>query len=161
MLERQICDFLAWRGFVTIRQHVGTFVPYRVLRQLQSGQLTPEAAARNIVRVGEVGAADWLSMRPIIPPGGRALDGPHPSVSFFWECKAPAKKPSAVQLAWLERRQQVGLDAVWFNQFAAADRPAPACDPRESHVFEVWFFGYFDQEERRTYENRGRAAERD
>src|SRR5215472_15602440 len=57
VLECQIRDFLAWRGFSSTRQHVGTFVPYRVLRQLQSGRLAPEAAARNVVRIGEEGAA--------------------------------------------------------------------------------------------------------
>ena len=50
ILERQITDFLAWRGFITTRQHVGTFLPYRVAKQIESGQLTPEAAAHNVVR---------------------------------------------------------------------------------------------------------------
>ena len=148
MLERQITDFLSLRGFISTRQHVGTFVPYRVLKQLHAGRLAPEQAARNIVRIGEAGAADWWSAKPIIPPGGRALDGPHAWEGFFWEAKATGKRPSAAQLAWLERRRQVGLVAVWFNQFAAADRPAPACEPRDSHVFEVWFVGYFARCER-------------
>jgi hypothetical protein len=70
MLERQISDFLALRGFTTTRQHVGTFVPYRV-----GGRLAPEAAARNIVRIGEEGMTDWWSARPNIPPGGRRSMG--------------------------------------------------------------------------------------
>ena len=137
ILERQICDFLAWRGFITTRQHVGLFVPYRVLK------LAPEAIARNIVRIGETGAADWWSARPIILPGGRALDGPWPWQGFYWEAKAPGKRPSAAQLAWMARRRQVGLEAAWFDQFQAHDRPSPACEPRDSHVFQVWFTGYF------------------
>jgi hypothetical protein len=145
ILERQITDFLAWRGFISTRQHVGTFVPYRVLRQMQSGQLTPEQASRNVVvRIGEKGAADWWSTRPIIPPGGRALDGPHPWQGFWWEAKAPGKRPTNARLAWIDRRRQVGIEATWFNQFQAADRASPACEPRESHVFEVWFSGYFN-----------------
>jgi hypothetical protein len=142
-LERQVIDLLAAHGFTSTRQHVGVFVPYRVLRQTQSGQLTPEQAARNIVRIGEEGTADWWSARPIIPPGGRPLDGPHPWQAFFWECKAPGKRPTAVQLEWMDRRRQVGILAWWFNQFQAADRPSPACEPQDSHVFEVWFLDYF------------------
>jgi hypothetical protein len=67
---------------------------------------------------------------------------------FFWEAKAPGKRPSAAQLEWMSRRRQVGLEATWFNQFAAADRPAEACEPRDSHVFEVWFLRYFNGESR-------------
>jgi hypothetical protein len=143
VLERQITDFLSLRGFTSTRQHVGVFVPYRVLKQLQAGQLTSEQAARNIVRVGEEGASDWWSARPIIPPGSHALDGPHPWQGFFWEAKAPGKRPTAAQLEWLDRRRRVGLEATWFNQFQDRDRPSPACEPRDSHVFETWFSEYF------------------
>ena len=101
---------------------------------------------RNIVRLGEEGAADWWSARPIIPPGGRALDGPWPWQGFYWEAKAPSKKPSEAQLAWLEKCRQCGLEAAWFNQFSFKDRPAPVVEARESPVFEVWFYGYFAKE---------------
>jgi hypothetical protein len=138
-IEQQIIDLLAAHGFVTTRQHVGVFVPFRVLKQIQSGQLAPEQAARNIVRIAEAGAADWWSAKPIIPPGGRPLDGPHPWQGFFWECKSPGKRPTDVQLEWLDRRRQVGLEATWFNQFQLHDRRSPECEPRESHVFQVWF----------------------
>jgi hypothetical protein len=143
IIERQITDFLAWHGFTSLRLHVGLFVPYRVLKQVLAGQLAPEVAARNVVRVGEEGMPDWWSARPIIPPGGRALDGPWPWQAFFWEAKAPGKRPTDAQLAWIDRRRQVGLEAAWFNQFEVRDRPSPACEPRESQVFEVWFSGYF------------------
>jgi hypothetical protein len=143
-LERQVIDFLSWRGFISIRQHVGTFLPLRVVKQLQHGQITFEQAMRNVVRIGEEGASDWWSARPIIPPGGRPLDGPHPCATFFWEAKAPGKRPTDAQLEWLEKRRQVGLEAAWFNQFTAADRPAEACEPREAHVFQVWFQRYFN-----------------
>jgi len=141
-LERQICDFLAWRGFISTRQHVGLFVPYRVLRQLQCGRLETESAARNVVKIGEEGIADWWSARPIISPGGRVQDGPWMWQGFFWEAKAPRKKPSAAQLAWLDRRRQVGLESAWFNQFEPEDRTPPAGEPRDSHVFTTWFFNY-------------------
>jgi hypothetical protein len=148
ILEQQIEDFLKWRGFITLRLHVGLFVPYRVLKQVLAGQLAPEAAARNIVRVGEEGASDWWSARPLIAPGGRPLDGPHPWQAFFWEAKAPRKKPSEAQLAWIDKRRQVGLEAAWFNQFSFKDRPAPVVEARESPVFEVWWYGYFARRER-------------
>jgi hypothetical protein len=123
------------------------FVPFRIAKQMQTGQLASESAARNIVRTNEVGAADWLSLRPVIPPGGRALDGPHPWVGFFWECKAPGKKPSAAQLAWLDKRRQVGLETAWFHEFEGRDRQSPACEPRDSHVFLEWFCEYFTTKE--------------
>jgi hypothetical protein len=123
VLERQICDFLAWRGFLSTRQHVGTFVPYRVLKQAARGD-------PSVIHIGETGAADWWSARPIIPPGGRALDGPHSWQGFFWEGKAPGRRPTEAQLAWLERRRQVGFEATWFSQFQAADRLLPAGLPR-------------------------------
>lgn len=149
MLEKQICDFLAWRGFTSTRQHVGTFVPYRLVRQIQAA---PEAAVRNIVRIGEVGAADWWSVRPIIAPGGRALDGPWPWAGFFWEAKAPGKRPTEVQLSWMQKRRQVGLTSQWFDQFQAGDRETPAVEPRDSHVFAIWFLEYFE---------RGRGCEKE
>jgi hypothetical protein len=145
VLERQIRDFLAWHGFITIRQHVGTFIPLRVVKELQSGQITFDRALRNVVSIGEQGAADWWSARPIIPAGGRALDGPHPCATFFWEAKSPGKRPSDAQLEWLAKRRAVGLEATWFNQFQFKDRPAAVVDARESHVFEVWFAGHFDR----------------
>jgi hypothetical protein len=148
VIEQQIRDFLAWRGFISIRQHVGTFLPFRVVKQLQHGQISFDQALRNVVRIGEEGAADWWSARPIIPPGGRALDRPWPWQGFFWEAKAPGKRPTDAQLAWLEKRRQVGLEATWFNQFQLHDRPAEACEPRHSPVFEVWFSGYFNRRQK-------------
>jgi hypothetical protein len=149
-LEQQIRDFLAWRGFISIRQHVGTFLPLRIARQLHGGQISFEQALRNVVRVGEEGAADWLSAKPTIATGKRPLEGPHAYAMFFWECKAPGKRPTETQLAWMEKRRQVGIEATWFNQFQLHDRPTPACEPRESHVFQVWFVGYFNAMRRET-----------
>jgi hypothetical protein len=142
-LESQIQGFLNWRGFVTLRLHVGLFVPYRVLKQVLAGQLAPEAAAHSTIHIGETGMSDWWSARPVIAPGGRAQNGPWLWAGFFWECKAPANQPSPAQLDWLDKRRQCGFEAAWFNQFAAADRPSPAVEPQHSHVFEVWFLEYF------------------
>jgi hypothetical protein len=63
------------------------------VKQLQTGQISFDQALRNIMRIGEEGCADWWSAKPIIAPGGRALDGPHPWQAFAWEAKAPAKRP--------------------------------------------------------------------
>jgi hypothetical protein len=117
------------------------FIPFRIAKQIETGQLPPEAAARKIVRIGEEGVADWWSARPIIPPGGRPLDGPHLWQGFFWEAKAPGKRPSPAQLAWLDRHRQVGLEAAWFNQFQAGDRPSPACEPRTRMFLKSGFWG--------------------
>jgi hypothetical protein len=143
VIERQIADFLAYRGFTSLRLHIGLFLPFRVHRQVLAGQLAPEAATHSIVHIGETGMSDWWSARPVIPPGGRAQDGPWPWRAFFWEAKAPGRRPTEAQLEWLEKRRRCGYEATWFNQFAAADRPSPTVEPRESHVFEVWFSGYF------------------
>jgi hypothetical protein len=35
---------------------------------------------------------------------------------------------------------------AWFNQFQLHDRPSEACEPRESHVFQVWFDYFASQE---------------
>jgi hypothetical protein len=149
ILERQITDLLAAHGYLNVRQHCGTYLPFRVVKQLQAGQISLEQALRNVIRIGEEGTSDWWSARPIIPPGGRALDGPHPWQAFFWEAKAPGKRPSPAQLEWLDRRRQVGIEVAWFNEFQARDRRSPVCEPRDSHVFEVWFLGYFTHDYRR------------
>ena len=44
-----------------------------------------------------------------------------------------------------DRISIVGLEAVWFNQFEARERPSPECEPRDSPVFQTWFLGYFDR----------------
>jgi hypothetical protein len=146
VLEQQILDFLRWRGFISHRMHVGLFTPYRIFKQMQAGQLAPEAVAHNVICIGEKGMADWLSIRQIIPAGGRAQDGPWPWTGFYWEAKSPGKRPSDAQLEWLAQRRAVGLSAAWFNQFSFRDRPAPVVEARESPVFEVWFYGYFAKE---------------
>jgi hypothetical protein len=38
---------------------------------------------------------------PTGAPASRALDGPHPWQGFFWEAKAPGRRPTEAQLAWL------------------------------------------------------------
>jgi hypothetical protein len=104
-LEGQICGFLRARNWQVSRQHVGTFVPYRVLMAFAEKRMTLEQAKRNIIRVGEKGAADWHALRV-----------PH---SFFFEVKAPSKVPTPEQLTWLERKRWFGTPAEWFSSFEA------------------------------------------
>jgi hypothetical protein len=145
ILEKQITDYLAYRSFITTRQQVGTFVPYRVLKQIHQGKLTLKDAERNIVRIGEEGASDWWSVRPAIPPGSRPLEGPHLWQGFFWEAKAPGKRPTDEQLVWMDRRRQVGIEAAWFNAFQLGPDEYRPDRPQASHVFEVWFSDYFQR----------------
>jgi hypothetical protein len=75
----------------------------------------------------------------VIPPGGRALDGPHLWQAFFWEAKAPGKRPTDAQLAWMDKHRQVGLTVNWFDRFEDGDQPLPPCEPKNSHTFATWF----------------------
>jgi hypothetical protein len=88
---------------------------------------------RNIVRLGEEGASDWWSVKPIIAPGGRALDGPYPWQAFWWEAKAPGKKPTDSQLAWMDKPP---------TGRPRGDLVRSIHSPRR-HVFETWFLEYF------------------
>ena len=58
-LEKQICDFLRFRRWQVRRNHVGLFVPYRVVQDLMAGRkpkVTP-------IRMNEPGTADWFAVR--------------------------------------------------------------------------------------------------
>jgi hypothetical protein len=48
-------------------------------------------------------------------------------------------------LAWIDKRRQCGFEAAWFDQFSFKDGPAPVVEASESHVFKVWFSGYFNR----------------
>jgi hypothetical protein len=62
---------------------------------------------------------------------------------FFWEAKAPGKRPSPAQIEWMDKRRQSGIEAVWLNEFQTRDRLSPAIEPRDSPVFVTWFSEYF------------------
>lgn len=106
ILESQIKGFLESRGWLLIRQQVGTFVPYRML----AGKEQINVRAVHPVRIGEKGAADWIAVRP----AGRGR-----AEFFFFECKAGGKKPKPEQREWLEKRAAVGLLAAWFDDFSS------------------------------------------
>lgn len=90
-VTRQICDFLRARGWILKRQQSGLFQ-------------RPGSTAR--VRIGEVGEADWMAIKPC----GFAL-----GYMFYSEVKASGKIPSFDQQVWLETRRRLGFEADWFD----------------------------------------------
>lgn len=95
-VTRQICDFLRARGWILKRQQSGLFQ-------------RPGSTAR--VRIGEVGEADWMAVKPTpYVPDGAGL-----CVVFYFEVKALHKIPSFDQCVWLETRRRLGFEADWFD----------------------------------------------
>jgi len=100
-LTRQVKDFLAYHGYVMIRNHVGTFVPYRIALECIERVLrgaTRQAVLRhlqsNVISEAEEGTADWLAV--------------HPEKRAIWiELKRPGEKPRPNQVCWLEYMIQV------------------------------------------------------
>lgn len=111
ILEAQITSFLRAKGWYLKRCHVGLFVPFSILRN-------PGQAVRHI-SIGEKGESDWMAYRGPDSSGVCEL--------FFWEAKAPGKKPSAEQLTWLSNRRALGFLADWFDDFDDS--------PGEAHSF--------------------------
>ncbi len=119
ILEEQIRSLLAVRGWIVTRNQVGLYLPYRVAMQ------KPEEIARaHPVRIGETGTADWRAERAI--PGEQ-----HVAQLFYYECKAPGRKPKPDQLRWLERRRAAGIPAEWFDAFDG--------DFGDGHEFLPWY----------------------
>ena len=90
-VEAQCIGWLQTQGWEVIRQQSGLFA-------------RPNSEAR--VRIGQVGAADWLCIRP------RELGT---CDLFFLECKAPGKRPTQQQELWMQRQHAGGMRAVWFD----------------------------------------------
>jgi hypothetical protein len=111
---RQIRDFLAVRGWLTIRQQVGTF------------RTMDAAGTFRFIRVGEKGAADWSA---VLPARGEHRTAAH---FFFFEVKARGKKPSTDQLFWMEKVRAMGFMADWFDGLSDGTRP-----------FAPWYAGVF------------------
>lgn len=121
IVEKQILDFLLVKGWTVLRQHVGTYVPYRIAVQ------NLPINGWDIVRINERGCPDYCAERLI--PGRTGL------VERFWlEVKGPKGKPSPHQKEWLYRRKALGWLAEWFDDFN--DFPGP-------HSFLGWYRGYF------------------
>lgn len=106
-VEAVIVGYLRTHGWIVTKQHAGVF--YR--KKFIQGRETVSAFT-----IGEKGQADWRAERPIIPPGQRATSKSCYSAElFYFETKAPGKKPEPHQQLWLDRRQLTGLAASWFD----------------------------------------------
>ena len=79
-VERQICDFMALRGYEAIRWNSGLY-------------LTPDGKRR--VRIGVKGCADWIFVHPTKPV-------------VFIEAKAPGETADPDQLTWLDYHRRCG-----------------------------------------------------
>lgn len=126
VLEGQIKGLLGARGWTCHRNHVGTFIPTgMIMRALESGiPLTKEVLFRSLVRIGEKGIPDWRAER-MVP----VSDLPATVQLFYWEAKAPHKKPSPDQKLWMEGRRALGWLVEWFDDF----------DFGGSHSFIAWY----------------------
>lgn len=115
-VEHAICSFLAARGWLLVRNHIGKFVPLRTLLvqldALDAWEVTTTDARRTLLRaiiqIGEEGRPDWLALHADHPP-------------LWIEVKAPGRKPTEAQLARLAELQRRGFRAGWWDsgeQFA-------------------------------------------
>jgi hypothetical protein len=94
-LTAQVVRYLQALGWTVVRQNSGLFArPY-----------DPESR----IRIGEKGAADWFAYRPLRDAGRVEF--------FFFELKAPGKKPRPEQVLWLGARMRTGTLAAWFDDF--------------------------------------------
>ena len=110
ILEEQIKGFLEVRGWVLLRQHVRTVVDWHQL----AGKDVVKVATLHPSRIGEKGASDWVAVRP-------AEGQPRGFVQlFYFETKAPGKKPNPHQRLYLEKRAACGFLAAWFDDFEGA-----------------------------------------
>jgi len=104
-LEKLVTDYLRHHGWTCTKQHAGFF------KKFVGGKMTG-------FTIGEKGQADWRAERPVIPPGSRLSKTSCFRVElFYFETKAPGKKPEAHQQLWLDRRQLTGITTGWFSSF--------------------------------------------
>lgn len=121
IIEESICSFLRANGWYLKRNQVGLYVPFRVLRD-------PKAmASPHPIRIGETGEADWMAYRPGSSNFSFTL--------FFWEAKAPGKKPNPDQIRWLFNRRALGFLADFFDDFNDF--------PGKDHSFLEWYRRHF------------------
>lgn len=123
IVEGQITGFLRARGWTVTRQQSGTFIPAWVLHDPAKAHMLLDEKRRGslFVRVGEKGVADWRAERVCnMDEVARKQDLDSRCLShwlFYFEVKAPGKKPSEHQAAWLHARRSTGTAAEWFDDF--------------------------------------------
>ena len=135
ILEAKIRTFLEASGWIVTRNHVGTYVPYRVLMALADGKMTIEQAKRGPVRIGQKGDPDYSAERPIVPAGEKLFAGVRawPVERFYFEPKG-ANKPSPEQLFAIKLKQAAGIACDWFDSFE---------DDDDGHSFLPWYRARF------------------
>lgn len=111
IVKNQVLDFLSCRNWQVTRNHVGTFVPYRCFAAL----LNAGKQSREVISIGRKGDLDWVAMRPV--PAGylRAQKICVLQQMFYFETKAPGRKPSPEQQRMIERHHAAGHNATWFD----------------------------------------------
>lgn len=112
-VEEQIKKFLQSRGWVIVRNHVGTFVGVgRLIAMLKAGKpIRMEDMGPLMVRIGEKGTADFKAERVLRGHGFAAVQ------QVYYEVKGPGEKPKPHQMDWLRTRAQLGFSAAWFDSF--------------------------------------------
>lgn len=116
-VEGQVTQFLRSRGWFVERQHVGTFVAYRVLVALRKAECDAdrEKALRGAipVRIGEKGKPDWVATRRCSGSGGGLM----PHLAFEFEIKAPGKRLSPEQAEYIRKAIALKRNAYWWDSF--------------------------------------------
>ena len=116
-VECQVTEFLRARGWFVERQHVGTFVAYRVLAALREAKSDADRqkALRGAipVRIGEKGKPDWVATRPCFGSGAGLM----PHLVFEFEIKAPGKRLSPEQAEYIRKAIACKRNAFWWDSF--------------------------------------------
>ena len=93
-VQRAVVEFLAYRGFFLYRQNAGGIV---------------EKEGGGYIRLAPEGASDWVGWHK---GSGRAIQ---------CEIKAPGKKPSPMQRAWLATAEAHGVIAFFADSVEMAE----------------------------------------
>lgn len=125
IVDKQIKDFLAATGWIVTRNHVGTFVPYRVAKTVPL-----VINGWDVISINERGMPDRKAER-VIP--GR----PGFVERFQYEVKASGNRPSRAQREWLWKHTRLGELAEWFDAY----KDEGFDDKR--HSFLTWYWYHF------------------
>ncbi len=96
-VQKAVVELLAYRGCFVYRQNAGGLV---------------EKDSGYFIRLAPEGASDWT---------GWVKWGPHAGRAIQCEIKAPGKKPTPKQRAWLELAFSQGVIAFWADSVEMAE----------------------------------------
>jgi hypothetical protein len=109
-------DFLAVKGWIVRRQHVGRYVP---LSQHMAALNSKGKMKAGVITMGQKGMPDFHAERVLLLGGKRVnarVAAPYCQIAMF-EFKAPGEKPEAHQLEEIGKLNDVGIPAAWFDSF--------------------------------------------